>query len=60
MKLGAGQFSEVWAGMWNNTTQVAVKIIKVGTISPKAFVAEAELMRKLRHKHLLQVRAKPS
>ena len=54
-KLGAGQFGEVWAGMWNNTTQVAVKTLKVGTMSPAAFLDEAGIMKKLRHKHLVQV-----
>ena len=54
-KLGAGQFGEVWAGIWNNTTKVAVKTLKVGTMSPAAFLDEAQLMKKLRDKHLVQV-----
>ena len=45
--------------MWNNTTQVAVKTLKVGTMSPKAFLDEAQLMKKLRDKHLVQVCAIP-
>ena len=54
-KLGQGQFGEVWAGMWNNTTQVAVKTLKMGTMSPAAFLEEAGLMKKLRDKNLVQV-----
>ena len=54
-KLGAGQFGEVWAGVWNNTTQVAVKTLKPGTMSPTAFLEEAGIMKQLRHKHLVQV-----
>ena len=29
-KLGHGQFGEVWEGVWNNTTQVAIKTLKPG------------------------------
>ena len=54
-KLGAGQFGEVWAGLWNGTTPVAVKTLKPGTMSPQAFLAEAAIMKKLRHQNLIQV-----
>ena len=30
-KLGHGQFGEVWEGLWNNTTPVAIKTLKTGT-----------------------------
>lgn len=30
-KLGVGQFGEVFEGLWNNTTMVAVKTLKPGT-----------------------------
>ncbi len=30
-KLGAGQFGEVYEGIWNNSTAVAVKTLKAGT-----------------------------
>ena len=30
-KLGHGQFGEVWEGVWNNTTPVAIKTLKPGT-----------------------------
>lgn len=29
-KLGAGQFGEVYEGLWNNTTPVAIKTLKPG------------------------------
>ena len=29
-KLGHGQFGEVWEGLWNNTTPVAIKTLKTG------------------------------
>lgn len=27
-KLGSGEFAEVWQGLWNNTTEVAIKEFK--------------------------------
>ncbi len=56
-KLGAGQFGEVWEGIWNGTTQVAVKTLKPGTMSVAEFLQEAALMKKLRHPKLIQLYA---
>ncbi|XP_072046073.1 LOW QUALITY PROTEIN: tyrosine-protein kinase Fyn-like [Amphiura filiformis] len=56
-KLGAGQFGEVWQGTWNRKTPVAIKTLKTGTMSPDAFLAEANIMKKLRHKNLVQLYA---
>ena len=56
-KLGAGQFAEVWEGLWNNTTQIAVKKLKPSTMSPQDFLEEAQLMKKLRHPKLIQLYA---
>ncbi|XP_074036610.1 tyrosine-protein kinase Src42A isoform X2 [Leptinotarsa decemlineata] len=56
-KLGHGQFGEVWEGMWNNTTAVAIKTLKPGTMDPKDFLAEAQIMKKLRHQKLIQLYA---
>lgn len=56
-KLGQGQFGEVWEGLWNNTTPVAVKTLKPGTMDPKDFLTEAQIMKKLRHAKLVQLYA---
>ncbi|GFU05520.1 tyrosine-protein kinase Src42A [Nephila pilipes] len=56
-KLGQGQFGEVWEGLWNNTTPVAIKTLKTGTMDPKDFLAEAQIMKKLRHPKLVQLYA---
>ena len=56
-RLGAGQFGEVWEGTWNNTTSVAVKTLKPGTMSAIEFLQEASLMKKLRHQKLIQLYA---
>ncbi len=54
-KLGAGQFGDVWEGVWNGTTAVAVKTLKVGSMEPADFLKEAAVMKKLRHPKLIQV-----
>uniref|UniRef100_A0A8D2KXU3 Tyrosine-protein kinase n=1 Tax=Varanus komodoensis TaxID=61221 RepID=A0A8D2KXU3_VARKO len=56
-KLGAGQFGEVWMGYYNGHTKVAIKSLKQGSMSPEAFLAEANLMKKLRHKRLVRLYA---
>ena len=59
-KLGAGQFSEVWQGVWDGpdgTTEVAVRILKPGIISAHEFLQEAALMKQLRHPKLIQLYA---
>ncbi|XP_017487338.1 PREDICTED: tyrosine-protein kinase Src42A-like [Rhagoletis zephyria] len=56
-KLGQGQFGEVWEGLWNNTTPVAIKTLKPGTMDPKDFLTEAQIMKKLRHPKLVQLYA---
>lgn len=39
-RLGSGQFGEVWEGLWNNTTPVAVKTLKPGMLKnlPQCFL----------------------
>jgi len=56
-RLGHGNFGEVWEGMWNDTTPVAVKTLKPDTMNPKSFLEEAELMKKLIHPKLVQLYA---
>ncbi|KAK7133534.1 hypothetical protein R3I94_015423 [Phoxinus phoxinus] len=56
-KLGAGQFGEVFEGVWNYTTPVAVKTLKPGTMDPKDFLQEAQMMKRLRHPKLIQLYA---
>ena len=56
-RLGAGQFGEVWEGVWNGTTPVAVKTLKTGTMAASDFLAEAQVMKKLQHEKLIQLYA---
>eukprot|EP00048_Salpingoeca_helianthica_P011850 m.171858 g.171858 ORF g.171858 m.171858 type:complete len:528 (+) comp15292_c1_seq2:127-1710(+) len=56
-KLGSGQFGDVWEGIWNGTTAVAVKTLKAGSMEPADFLKEAAVMKKLRHPKLIQLYA---
>ncbi|XP_078536845.1 tyrosine-protein kinase Lck isoform X1 [Lissotriton helveticus] len=56
-KLGAGQFGEVWKGFYNGHSKVAIKSLKQGTMSPNAFLAEANLMKNLQHPRLVRLYA---
>jgi len=56
-KLGAGMFGEVWKGIWNGTTEVAIKTLKPGTMTPESFLAEAKTMKLLRHEKLVNLYA---
>lgn len=56
-KLGSGQFGDVWEGLWNNTTPVAIKTLKPNSMDAKDFLAEAQIMKKLRHSKLIQLYA---
>ncbi|XP_010977485.1 tyrosine-protein kinase FRK [Camelus dromedarius] len=56
-RLGSGQFGEVWEGLWNNTTPVAVKTLKPGSMDQNDFLREAQIMKNLRHPKLIQLYA---
>ena len=51
------QFCELWEGLWNSTTSIAVKVLKTGTMSPLEFLQEAELLKKLQHPNLISLYA---
>uniref|UniRef100_A0A8B9T6B4 Tyrosine-protein kinase n=1 Tax=Anas platyrhynchos TaxID=8839 RepID=A0A8B9T6B4_ANAPL len=53
----AGQFGEVWMGFYNGHTKVAIKNLKQGSMSPSAFLAEANLMKNLQHPRLVRLYA---
>lgn len=56
-KLGAGQFGEVWQAKWNNTTDVAVKMLKPDSMERQAFMQEAQIMKDLQHPKLIRLYA---
>lgn len=50
-------FMSLSPGTWNGTTKVAIKTLKPGTMSPEAFLQEAQIMKKLRHDKLVPLYA---
>lgn len=56
-RLGKGGFGEVFKGLRDGADEVAVKIIRLTSCSPKTimqFKAEIDLISKLRHRHIVQ------
>ena len=45
------------SGMWNNSTPVAVKTLKPGTMKPEEFLKEAAIMKQLHHPKLVALYA---
>lgn len=54
-KLGSGQFGQVYEGLWNKSTPVAIKTLKEGSMDPKDFLAEAQVMKDLTHPNLIKL-----
>lgn len=54
-KCGQGQFADVYEGLYNGTVPVAIKTVKPNCMNSKDFLAEAELMKKLKHARLMQL-----
>ena len=56
-KLSMGQFADVWEGLWNGITRVAVKTQKPGEMGMQDILAEAQIMKKMQHEKLIQLYA---
>lgn len=56
-ELGHGQFGQVYEGLWNEKTPVAIKTLKKGSMDPQDFLAEAHIMKNLGHEKLVQLYA---
>ncbi|XP_027000875.1 protein-tyrosine kinase 6b [Tachysurus fulvidraco] len=55
-KLGNGYFADVYRGKWKNQTHVAIKILKNNdTLNQKTFHMEVEVLKHLRHNHLISL-----
>lgn len=55
--LGDGYFGEVWYGKWRGLVEVAIKTMKVNSMSPDAFLAEAQIMKQCNHPKLVKLYA---
>ncbi|XDV42726.1 hypothetical protein PO909_011343 [Leuciscus waleckii] len=54
-KLGSGAFADVWQGLWNKTTDVAIKEFKV--VNYPYIKTEIDIMKELHHERLLRLYA---
>ncbi|XP_057366384.1 tyrosine-protein kinase Btk29A-like isoform X1 [Daphnia carinata] len=54
-ELGSGQFGVVRRGKWRAKIEVAIKMMKEGTMSEDDFIDEAKVMTKLQHQNLVQL-----
>ncbi|XP_056455797.1 tyrosine-protein kinase BTK [Gadus chalcogrammus] len=54
-ELGNGQFGVVKYGKWQGQHDVAIKMIKEGSMSEEEFIEEAKIMMKLCHENLVQL-----
>jgi len=54
-ELGRGQFGQVFQGLYNGKTRVAIKTLRKGSMDPKDFLAEAQIMKKMSHPNLVQL-----
>ncbi|XP_035639596.1 tyrosine-protein kinase FRK-like [Oncorhynchus keta] len=54
--LGEGSFGVVYEGLYNNTS-VAVKTLRTGTMDPRDFLKEAQIMKTMEHPNLIQLLA---
>ena len=52
-RLGAGQFGEVYKGMWKGDTPVAIKVLRPGSMNKTSFQEEVMIMRKFKHKNVV-------
>ncbi|XP_075040776.1 tyrosine-protein kinase BTK isoform X2 [Mixophyes fleayi] len=54
-ELGNGQFGVVKFGKWRGQHEVAIKMVKEGSMSEDEFIEEAKCMMKLSHQNLVQL-----
>lgn len=55
--LGQGQYGDVYRGLYKGSIPVAVKTLKKTTSRPEDFLAEAAIMKKLRHPNVVSLMA---
>uniref|UniRef100_A0A8C6S8J0 Tyrosine-protein kinase n=1 Tax=Neogobius melanostomus TaxID=47308 RepID=A0A8C6S8J0_9GOBI len=54
-ELGSGCFADVYRGRWKSNINVAIKIIKNSELNHQEFVREVEMLKRLRHRHLISL-----
>ena len=56
-RMEMGQFVDMWQGLWNGSTEVAVEILKPDVKSASDLLAAATVMKKLEHENIVQLYA---
>lgn len=56
-ELGRGQFGQVYQGLFKGKISVAVKTLRKGSMDPQDFLAEAQIMKKMKNENLVQLYA---
>ena len=54
-KLYNYMFFELWEGLWNETTPIAIKTLKPGEKAINDFLQTANLMKKMQHQNVIQL-----
>ncbi|XP_041954888.1 protein-tyrosine kinase 6 [Alosa sapidissima] len=55
-QLGSGYFSEVYRGKWKGVVNVAIKVLKKNdALDHREFHLETQILKRLRHKHLISL-----
>ncbi|XP_028397837.1 tyrosine-protein kinase Tec-like [Dendronephthya gigantea] len=54
-EIGTGQFGRVLRGLWKDSIEVAVKMMKPSTMSEQDFIEEAKVMKLFHHPNLVQL-----
>uniref|UniRef100_A0A3P9DNM1 Tyrosine-protein kinase n=1 Tax=Maylandia zebra TaxID=106582 RepID=A0A3P9DNM1_9CICH len=54
-ELGSGFFADVYRGRWKNHISVAIKILKNSELNHKEFHGEVQILKRLRHRHLISL-----
>uniref|UniRef100_A0A3Q0RTT9 Tyrosine-protein kinase n=1 Tax=Amphilophus citrinellus TaxID=61819 RepID=A0A3Q0RTT9_AMPCI len=52
-QLGSGFFADVYRGRWKNHISVAIKILKNSELNHREFYREVQILKSLRHRHLI-------
>ena len=54
-ELGRGQFGQVFEGLFEGKTRVAIKTLRKGSMDPQDFLVEAQIMKKMDHPNLVRL-----
>ncbi|KAJ8017249.1 hypothetical protein DPEC_G00015840 [Dallia pectoralis] len=54
-QLGSGYFADVHRGMWKKRINVAIKILKNDSVNDQEFQREVQILKKIRHRHLISL-----